>query len=118
MSVDVNQNPQPSEPGYLLGGMLIAVLVGLLAAAILSGEVAGSFRQGSPSVFTGLYLQAWGLMFLASYYFSHKTFFLRRLMWVCEHFSYPRGRGMAFFYFCLAFSLGTVALMKGLGLGL
>lgn len=53
-------------------------------------------------------------MFLASYYFSHKTFFLRGLMWVCEHFSYPSGRGMAFFYFCLAFFLGTVLLIQGL----
>ena len=114
--VGVNHNPRPYEPGYLLGGMLIAVLVSLLAAAILSGEVAGSFKRGSPSFFTGLYLQAWGLMFLASYYFCHKTFFLRGLMWVCEHLSNPRGRGMAFFYFCLAFSLGTVALIRGLGL--
>ena len=64
----------------------------------------------------GLYIMAWGFMFLASYYFGHKSFFLRALVWVCEHFSYPRGRKMAFFYFALAFGLGLMALLAGLGI--
>ena len=54
-------------------------------------------------------------MFLASYYFSQKTFFLRGLMWICEHFSNPRGKKMAFFYFALATVLGLVLVLKGLG---
>ena len=60
-------------------------------------------------------LQLWGLLFLAAYFFSHKTFFFRGLIWVCERFSHPRGRGMAFLYFALAFALGTMALLRGLG---
>src|SRR5262245_36543290 len=108
---------QPQEPGYLLGGALIVLLLGLLAAAVLTGDTSGPFKRGPAAILTGAYLQAWGIMFLAAYYYSHKTFFFRGLMWVCEHFSSPRGRGMAFFYFALAFGLGSVAMVRGLGIG-
>ena len=59
---------------------------------------------------------AWGAMFLASYFYSHKTFFFRGLIWVCEHWSSPKGRGMAFFYAALALGLGSMATLSGLGL--
>jgi hypothetical protein len=108
---------KPNEPGYILGGVLIALLLGLMVAASLAGAGPGAWRRGPGAVLTGAYLQCWGLMFLAAYYFSHKTFFLRGLIWVCEHFSRPAGRGMAFFYFALAFGLGSVAVANGLGLG-
>ena len=108
---------KPNESGYALGSALIALLAGLLLAAVLTGDIPGPKRPGPQMVLTGLYLQTWGLMFLAAYFFSHKTFFFRGLIWVCEHFSRPRGRGMAFFYFALAFGLGSVAFARGLGVG-
>jgi hypothetical protein len=106
-----------NEPGYLLGATLIALLVGLLVAVLLTGDIPGPLRRGPAAILAGAYLQAWGLMFLGAYYLSHKTFFFRALIWVCEHFSSPRGRGMAFFYFALAFGFGTMAMAKGLGIG-
>ncbi|GGA78787.1 hypothetical protein GCM10011521_28210 [Arenimonas soli] len=99
-----------------LGIGLIAVLVVLLVATLASGLEAGPIGPGPSSTFLGLYLMAWGAMFLASYYFSHKTFFLRGLIWVCEHWSSPKGRGMAFFYAALAMLLGGLAVLSGLGL--
>ncbi|MCL2523329.1 MAG: hypothetical protein FWF17_01885 [Betaproteobacteria bacterium] len=62
----------------------------------------------------GLYILAWGFMFLASYYFSHKTFFFRALIWVCEHFSCPASRKMAFFYFAIAVAIGGSSLFSGI----
>jgi len=59
---------------------------------------------------------AWGVMFLASYFFEHKTFFFRALIWVCENFSRPPGRGMAFFYAALGFGLGGFAFLRGIDL--
>lgn len=51
---------------------------------------------------------------LASYYYSHKSFFLRALIWICEHFSRPSGRWMAFFYFFLGAFMGAMGLLTGL----
>jgi hypothetical protein len=103
------------EPGYALGIALIGVLVVLLFGAIDAGLEAGPIKPGLGSTLGGLYVMAWGVMFLASYYFSHKTFFFRALIWVCEHLSFPSGRIMAFFYFFIAFGLGGYAALKGLG---
>jgi hypothetical protein len=109
---------RPNEPGYTLGWSLIILLLSLMLVPYLTGDVPtpGPMHRGRGTVLVGVYLQAWGTMFLAAYYFSHKTFFFRGLIWVCEHFSHPAGRGMAFFYFALAFGLGTAAVAVGLGL--
>jgi len=104
------------EPGVLLGLLLIALLVGLLAAAFALGLRPGPMRPGAANVVGALYLLAWGAMFLGAYFFSHKTFFFRALLWVCDHLSYPRGKGMALFYAALAFIIGGIALVSGLGL--
>jgi hypothetical protein len=66
-------------------------------------------------VFMGLFMMAWGLMFLASYWFSHKSAFLRGLTIFCEKLSYPSTRKMAFFYFAVAFVLGFMSVLGGLG---
>lgn len=55
-----------------------------------------------------------GLMFLASYYFSYKTFAFRIFRWICEYFSYPRSRKMAFFYFALCFFAGILSILDDL----
>jgi hypothetical protein len=98
----------PDESGYLLSFSLVAVLVALMAAAL-------SAKDGRATVLLGVYMMAWGCMFLASYYFSHKSAFLRGLVWFCEKLSYPGTRKMAFFYFVLAFGMGATSVVVGLG---
>ena len=106
----------PNEPGYLLSAVLIGVLVAMLGAAQAAGAESGPVKPGAGTVLLGLYGIAWGCMFLASYYYSHKAVFFRGLIWVCEKFSFPASRKMAFFYFALATGLGTMAVLKGLGI--
>jgi hypothetical protein len=106
----------PNESGYLLGTVLIAALVVLLAAVLQVGIESGPIRPGIGSVLLGLYVLAWGLMFLVSYFYSHKTFFFRGLIWVCEHLSFPASRKMAFFYFALTLFIGGLSVLKGLAL--
>ncbi len=90
--------------GLLLGLSLIGVLAVLLVSAMVAPDSA------SGEVLLGLYLIAWGLMFLAAYFFSAKTFFFRGLMWVCVNFSIPRGRAMAFLYAIAFITVGTMAV--------
>ena len=96
------------EKGIALGFTIISLLVALLIASFLYGT-----DKSSELIFTGIYIQCWGIMFLLSYFFSHKTFFFRGLIWLCENFSYPKGRKMAFFYFALAFGLGSMSIFQG-----
>ena len=102
------------EQGTALGITIIVVLAALMILPLFFGFEVGSAKQGLAAVLVGIYLQFWGVLFLLSYYFSHKTFFFRWLIWICEHFSNPRGRGMAFFYFSLDFGLCSVALLHGI----
>lgn len=102
-----------NEPGIGLGWSLIGLLALLLVAGLAFGVELGPGQPGLGTVFIGLYVLVWGLMFLASYFYSHKTFFLRGLIWVCEHFSAPKGRGMALFYAALGIFLGSGAILKG-----
>jgi hypothetical protein len=113
----VKEVSKPKEPGIALGVALIALLAGLLSISVIAsdGVKPGTMRDGVYAVTTGVYLMAWGAMFVASYYFDHKTFFFRALIWVCVHMSRPKGRGMAFFYAALCFALGGVAILAGLG---
>jgi hypothetical protein len=103
------------EPGYTLGILLIGILLLFNVAVFEATPTFPPPGRSLSTVLIGGYLIAWGLMFLASYYFSHKTFFLRGLLWVCENFSNPRGKRMAFFYFVLATMLGVMAVLQGLG---
>jgi len=105
-----------NERGLGLGIGLIAILLALFLAVMATDFKAGPAKPGPNTVFLGLYLIAWGCMFLAAYYYSHKSFFLRGLIWVCEHFSHPAHRKMAFFYFALSAGLGSIAVIQGLGL--
>ena len=106
----------PNESGYLLGTTLIAALVVLFVAVLQVGIQSGPIRPGAGSVLLGLYILAWGFMFLASYFYSYKTFFFRGLLWFCEHLSFPASRKMAFFYFALALFIGGMGVLKGLAL--
>jgi hypothetical protein len=104
----------PDEPGLILGISLIALLIALLAGAIALGGAAHT-QRGIGSVLGGLYVITWGVMFLMSYFYSHKTFLFRALMWVCARGTSPRGRKMAFFYFALATLIGSMVVLSGLG---
>ena len=108
--------PKPeNETGLALGLSLIGILVALLIAALAFGVRPGPIQAGPSSILLGLYIMVWGVMFLASYYFSHKSFFFRALIWVCEKASHPRSRKMAFFYFALAIIVGGASLLAGMG---
>jgi hypothetical protein len=105
---------QAREPGYAIGVALIAFLVVPQVLAIAG--VVDVQRCGSGDIMTGIYIIGIGTMFLASYYWSHKTFVLRGFVWICEHFSHPPGRKTAFFYFALCAFVGFLALLEGFGL--
>ena len=107
----MDEGKRTNEPGYLLGGLIIAVLLGFQVWPLASGGADHRVR----AVVVGIYLQLWLLLFLAAYFFRHKSFFFRGLMWVCERFSHPSGEGMALAYFGLAFVLGTISVLQGLG---
>lgn len=112
----MTENTRGREPGVVLGIALIALMAALVTASVMSGLKPGPLRPGWPTFITGVSMMAWGAMFLASYYFDHKTFFFRALIWVCEHWSRPKGRGMAFFYAALGIGLGGLGVLVGLGL--
>ena len=116
-----SRNPYPkaapaAEPGLALGLALIAVLALLLVGALVAGiEPGRPPKPGLGNVLLGVYVMAWGGMFFASYFFEHKTFFFRALIWLCEHFSHPASRKMALFYAALAIVLGGMGVLAGVG---
>jgi hypothetical protein len=111
----MNDNPR-NERGLALGITLIITLVILGSLPSFFGFENGPLKEGTGTILTGIYIQFWGILYLLSYYYSHKCFFFRWLIWTCENISTPQGRKMAFFYFLLAFGLGTLAICSGLGL--
>jgi hypothetical protein len=102
-----------NEPGYLLGSVLIAGLA--LPHLAVPGGFIDPGSRGEAFV-VGAYVIYIGLLFLSSYYWSHKTFVLRGFIWICERFSNPPGKRMAFFYFALCSFVGTMAILAGFGL--
>jgi apolipoprotein N-acyltransferase len=108
---------QPSiRQKVIIDATLIALAVVLLILASPSGF--SKTKHEVPSFFLGLYLVYLGVLFLMSYFFSGSSYVLRVLMWVCEDFSHPRGRYMAFFYFGLLVLIGGCALLSAFGLRL
>jgi hypothetical protein len=104
------------QQARLVGWGLIAVVGALYIAALVHGAGVGGPKQGAAPIITGLLLQFVGLLFVLAYFYPASNFVFRGLMWMCEHFSNPKGRGMAFFYFALSFGLGTAAILQGLGI--
>lgn len=64
----------------------------------------------------GLNIVAWGVVFLLSYYFSHRSFVFRGFIWFCRQFSAPSGRRMALAWFAFLVFVGTAMLLTGLGI--
>jgi len=56
-----------------------------------------------------------GVLFLLAYYHENESIVFRVLIWVCEHFLFPRGRRNAFFYFAFFAILGMFLILQGLG---
>jgi len=110
----MNDNPT-KERGLVLGASLILIAVALLAATVAYGLQSGAPRKGLGTILGGIYLQYLGVLFLLSYFFPHKTFLLRGLAWVCEHFSRQSGKWNAFLYFGLGVILGGIAIAQGFG---
>jgi len=108
-------NSRTNERGLVLGLGIIGVIAGLLGLLFVMGFPSGPVRKDPAAAVGGIYLMFWGFLFLASYYYSHKCFFFRGLIWICEHFSRPSGRWMAFFYFALGFFIGGWLFLGGLG---
>lgn len=104
-----------NEPGYLLSALLMIVVFAPLGAAMVVGLPWHELKPGLGTILLGLYMVAVGCMFLASFHFDHKSFFLRGLMWICERASVPGVRYMAVVYATGFFVFGAVVLMIGLG---
>lgn len=104
------------EQGTGLSLLLIGVLVVLLIAAFMakSTEVS-SVPPRISTILIGVYGIAWGLMFLASYYFSAGSFFLRALMWVCLHTTRAENPKVAFVYCAICVLGGVICMLTGLG---
>lgn len=115
VSVQLPSEASRNEPGYTLSAALIGILVALSVACMFF-QPSSRFERSFATVLLGVYVVVWGFMFLASYFFSHKSLFLRGLIWFCEHLSFPSGRAMAFFYFAITLFIGGVAILRGLGL--
>jgi hypothetical protein len=109
-------NDRTNETGLALGLGIIGVIAGLLGLCFWLGLASGPVGKGAATTVLGVYVMFWGLLFLASYYYCGKCFFFRGLMWICEHFSRPRGaRWMAMFYFGMTFLGGGWLFLVGLG---
>jgi len=100
--------PQQFEKGHSLDALIVAGLL-IPQVLVLSGRVDTNVNDP----FVGAYLLYVGLLFLASYYWSEHSAVLRGLIWICENFSGPRGRKMAFFYFALNTVLGLMGIFGG-----
>ena len=104
---------EQNEPGYVLGGVLLAVLIlPQLFGFVSFVSDPRSFRPFGQT-FLSLYIALVGVIFLASYYFSHKSFLLRWFAWLCEKGSFPASRKMAFFYFALCVFLSIGSFFSG-----
>lgn len=97
--------------------VLDSVFISLAAVLLLLAWPSGvaSVAREKPPVFLGVYVIYLGVLFLLSYFLSDASYVLALLRWVCEHFSHPRGRHMALFYFALSLVLGIGALCASFG---
>lgn len=106
---------ESDAPGILLGACILAVLAMLLIASLLAGLAAGPLKPGNATILLGVYLIGVGALFAASHRWTRHSFLFRGVLWVCEHFSSPKGRWMALVYAAIFATIGTVVLGKGLG---
>ena len=111
----MNENIE-NKRGLALGITIILLIVAFNIVLSILNLKPGPLEEGPATIVVGIYIQFLGILFLLSYYYSQKTFFFRWLIWICERFSYPSSRKMAFFYFGLGFILGIFAILEGFGI--
>ena len=100
----------------VLGLTLIAILLALLISAwVLGMSTERPAPSGPGPVFMGLFLLALGFMFLASYFYAARSFFLRWLLRFAMGFPGIPSRKMAFFFSFLCVLTGLGAIADGLG---
>jgi len=99
-----------------LGLILIAILLVLLVSAwVLGMSTEKPAPSGPGPVFMGLFLIALGLMFLASYFYAAKSFFLRWLLRFATGFPGMPSPKMTFLFSLLCVISGIGAIADGLG---
>jgi hypothetical protein len=107
---------QTPEQGRLLGVALLGLVLALFVASLTDLEP-GPLKPGLGATCLGLYMMLLGAMALAAYYYPHKTFLFRWIIWCARrHKNDDYGFGKALFIFVLAFGGGFGAFLKGLGL--
>jgi len=104
-------NPKEKEAGLIIGFVIIAVL--LVANIYIALYVS---NEAIKNILIAIYIYFLGSVFLAAFFFENKSFIFRWAIWICEHFSSPGSRKMAFFYFVLAIFIGSFALYKGISI--
>jgi hypothetical protein len=65
-------------------------------------------------ILSGFVAIIWAIAFILSYFFSNKSKLLNKLMWICEHFSNPTSKNMAFLYSFILLIVGIMAIFKGI----
>jgi hypothetical protein len=103
------------KPSLALDALFAAVLASLTVAHLRAGVKLGPLEPGPAAVLTGVYIQSWGLLFLASYFFPSASYLLKGIMWCCENAGRLRGRWTAILWGLFAIALGSVAVAQGLG---
>ena len=105
------------HPSLLLDLAILAVGAALLVLALRSGLQAGvPVKRGLGAIIGGLYIIYLGVLFLLSYFFSEASYVFSLLTYICEAWSTPAGRRMAWLFFALGAVLGSWVLLVGLGL--
>jgi hypothetical protein len=112
----VDEHTLQVERGTVLGWACISILVALQVAALVAGPPApGEPQTGFAVLLIGVMFVALGVMLLASYYFPHKSFFFRGLLWLAERGGRPPTKKWAFFWVVLLLVGGSIAILRGLG---
>jgi hypothetical protein len=99
----------PKKPGWL-------IVVGVVAFVVAFNVIPANGQSVETEwLITGVYILGIAALFLLAYFFESESIVFRGLIWVCEHFSFPASRKMAFFYAGLGGVIGTVAILQGFG---
>ncbi|SRR5712692_2059447 len=120
----MNDTTITNERGALLGWSLLGTLVLLQVAALIAGlPRAGEPKEWSVGLFfiSAMFLLL-GPLFVVAYFYPHKTFFFRWLLWLSERIWYPAPgrfrvstRTHAFFFAFLFTFGGLVSFLQALG---
>ena len=111
--------PTPrEEPGVLLAVLLILLLAGILVVAFWLGFPNTSTKgfAGAGTVLGGIYLMVWALIFLASRFYAHKTFFFRWILRTSGRGQASRAKSRATFLCVVFMACGIAGVLAGIGL--